>query len=445
MTLTLRIDNLDSLPDGGPLTYVSEGRSFEIGRDNTMDWSLPDPNRFVSSRHLEIRYDQGRYWMNDVSTNGTFVNGGSMRVKSPYLLEQGDRLQIGHYLVVVELAEPARAAPPRPAARAPAADPGSSPSPFADFSDIGMPAAPAPGRPAAPSGGGGDIWSLGGGGASVPDPGFDPTPRQARRGDFSDQHIAIPPAAPEPPPQPQAPPQMPSQRAPATADAGASPFGPMPGAAQRPQVPAEPAPPSPAELAPAPPVGDAEALFLRALCEGAGLRPEVLAMADPAATGREIGRTLRIVAEDLAGLLKARAATKQSVKSGSRTMIGSTDNNPLKFVPTAEEALEVMYGTARPGFLRGAAAVKSALDDIKRHQYGVHAAIQPALAQLLEELSPEAIEAKIGASMLSSKKARAWELFVERWDAMTTPYENGMLDVFLAYFSDAYDAATRKS
>jgi type VI secretion system protein ImpI len=70
--------------------------------------------------------------------------------------------------------------------------------------------------------------------------------------------------------------------------------------------------------------------------------------------------------------------------------------------------------------------------------------MQKALAKLLDGLSPQSIEAKLTSSAFSSKKARAWEMFVERWDAKTDPYENGMLDVFLAYFSEAYDEATRK-
>ena len=55
------------------------------------------------------------------------------------------------------------------------------------------------------------------------------------------------------------------------------------------------------------------------------------------------------------------------------------------------------------------------------------------------------IEERTTGGIMSSKKARAWELFVERWDAKTHPYENGMLDVFLAYFADAYDVAVKKA
>lgn len=415
MKLTLRIDNHDSLPDGGPLQFSAEGHGFEAGRDTSLDWTLPDPNRFVSSRHMEIRFDQGAFWLYDVSTNGTFVNGSPMRVKSPYQLEQGDRLQVGHYVIVAELSgAPVRATP---------AAPGATPSPFADFSEIG---APAP-QPRPVPAGGGDIWSLGGGGAPQPvDPGFNPQRRPpARTEDYASQHIA-----------------MPTPETPAGGEAD-SPFGPASGAEPF-SAPQPPTPPATSAPPPTSQGGDPNAI-LRAICEGAGIAPDTFLAGDPTDTAREIGRALRVSAEELANLLKARAATKQSVKSGSRTMISNDDNNPLKFVPTAEEALDVMFGTARPGYQRGAAAMRSSFDDIKRHQYGVHAAIQPALAELLSEISPEAIEAKIGSSVLSSKKTRAWELFVERWDAMTTPYENGMLDVFLAYFAEAYDAATRKS
>src|SRR5262245_57757237 len=102
MTISLKIDNVDALPDGGPLVYRASQRGFEIGREDR-DWTLPDPNMFISGRHCEVRFEKGGYWLHDVSRNGTYVNGSSQRVKSPYLLANGDRLQIGHYLVSVSI------------------------------------------------------------------------------------------------------------------------------------------------------------------------------------------------------------------------------------------------------------------------------------------------------------------------------------------------------
>ena len=52
--------------------------------------------------------------------------------------------------------------------------------------------------------------------------------------------------------------------------------------------------------------------------------------------------------EELAILLKARAAAKLMAKSGNRTMISAVDNNPLKFVPRPEEVLEIMFTRRRP-------------------------------------------------------------------------------------------------
>jgi predicted component of type VI protein secretion system len=44
MGLKLTIENQTSLPDGGPLSVSIEGkRGIDIGRDQYLDWTLPDP------------------------------------------------------------------------------------------------------------------------------------------------------------------------------------------------------------------------------------------------------------------------------------------------------------------------------------------------------------------------------------------------------------------
>ncbi len=485
MTLTLRIDNLSHLPDGGPIEFRTEGRGFEIGRDPAMDWTLPDPNRFVSSCHLEVRYQDDAYWLYDVSTNGTFVNGGTSRMKSPHQLRHDDRLQIGHYVVRVDLQAAQATAPSH-----------------AGFGNAGFDSAGfgAPPPPPAPSGG--DIWSLGGGGssggASSGAFGQDFSPRGTpRQSDFGDEHIPMggfggPPVAPARPapvpaesdggspfgaapgasPAPTAPERTPHPGAGMGAGTGtgpgenASPFAaapPPPVAAPTAPDPSTPpappaqalppsggfgAPPPSSRAAPTPPPtpappasGTGDAALLRAICEGAGLAPDALDGVDPAVAGQEIGRALRVVAGELTALLKARDANKLLIRSGSRTMLNHEANNPLKFIPTPEEALEVMFGRGRPGYQRGTEALTAAFRDVNRHQYALYAAIQPALAELLEDISPEAIEEKTGGGRFG-RSSKSWELFVERWDAMTHQHDNGMLDVFLNYFAEAYDKAS---
>lgn len=492
MTISLKIDNVDALPDGGPLSYRASGRGFEIGREHR-DWTLPDPNMFISGRHCEVRYEKDGYWLYDVSRNGTFVNGASQRVRSPHLLAHGDSLKIGHYVITVSLEEDGAAA---------GAD-----SPFAA-------------RPGNPD----NIWDVGG---PVPPPInrrdlMAPQQRGQRGADFAERHMELPPAfagndfpdfsppperhtpAPAPsgpqaqpswempssapsvrPPEPQrpeprrpeaerpdplpeqaaqespfgaagqtphiprpVPAPQPAPRAPVPFDFGGESFAPpsYPEAAQ-PAPRATPQPPRPATPHPVPAGASAggqagaEAV-LRGIAAGAGVSPNVFLQRDQADVAAEIGAVLRIVVEEMAILLKARAAAKLMAKSGNRTMISAVDNNPLKFVPRPEEVLEIMFAR-RAGYLDASRSVGEAFQDLKAHEFATYAAMQKALARLLEDLSPEAIEAKVPSSAFSSKKSRAWETFVATWEAKEKPHENGMLDVFLAYFSDAYAKANK--
>ncbi|MEM8665284.1 MAG: type VI secretion system-associated FHA domain protein, partial [Pseudomonadota bacterium] len=104
--MRLELDNVTNLADGGPTTFVVEGRrSVDIGRNSYLDWTLPDPTRVVSGRHCEIKWRDGGYWITDVSTNGTFLNGSDTRLTEPWRLHTGDRISIGEYLINVVVEE----------------------------------------------------------------------------------------------------------------------------------------------------------------------------------------------------------------------------------------------------------------------------------------------------------------------------------------------------
>ncbi|GLS86108.1 type VI secretion protein [Cypionkella aquatica] len=412
MKLTLRIENLDSLPDGGPLEFSSVARGFEVGRDSAMDWTLPDTNRHISSRHFEISFRDGQFWLNDISTNGTFIYGASMRVSSPFALTHNERLQVGQYIIRVLVVDPAAPDAAFSAPIAAASDPWSlapSPSPMPQFSNTPL---PPPTRPS-----------------------------QALAGQFGDSFVENPRPlgfSPTTPPldEPIAAPASPLPQAITTPPPVSVPTPPPPAASE----------PFPLKPVPVPQEAPADALpLLDAICKGAGLPAGSLSKVDVAQLGEDIGKSMRIATEQLMALLGARAAAKQFVKSSSRTMIGGINNSPLKFKPNATEALTTMFTQKTESYLGAVAAFTQGFDDVKRHQTAVYAAMQPALARLLEDLSPESIEERSTGGIMSSKKARAWELFVERWDAKTHPYENGMLDVFLAYFADAYDEAVKSA
>lgn len=106
MGLTLKIENVTSLPDGGPLSVSVEGRrGLDIGRDPYLDWTLPDPGRFISGKHCEVRWHDGGYWLHDVSTNGTYLDGADSRLKEPHRLRHGERFAIGHYIIAASVVD----------------------------------------------------------------------------------------------------------------------------------------------------------------------------------------------------------------------------------------------------------------------------------------------------------------------------------------------------
>ena len=97
------------------VTFTIAGkRTIDIGRDQHLDWTLPDPSRFISGKHCEVRYMDGGYWLHDVSTNGTYLNGAEERMRGPHRLKSGDRFIVGHYVIAAALDADAFEAEPLP-------------------------------------------------------------------------------------------------------------------------------------------------------------------------------------------------------------------------------------------------------------------------------------------------------------------------------------------
>lgn len=78
-------------------TFGTEGGT--IGRSTLNDWVLPDPSRFLSSRHAWVRFEAGKFYLTDTSTNGVFVNQAATPVgmNREIALRDGDTLVMGEY------------------------------------------------------------------------------------------------------------------------------------------------------------------------------------------------------------------------------------------------------------------------------------------------------------------------------------------------------------
>lgn len=89
-----------------------------IGRAAGNDWILADPDRFLSSRHCQIICRDGQYFLTDLSTNGTYINGASEPVGrgTEVRLVEGDSIDLGDYRfkVAIESARSREADPNAP-------------------------------------------------------------------------------------------------------------------------------------------------------------------------------------------------------------------------------------------------------------------------------------------------------------------------------------------
>jgi FHA domain-containing protein len=75
-----------------------------IGRSNTCSLPLPSPDRYISREHLEIRCRDGKYSLKVISkVNGCSVNDNAVPPGAAVELSNGDRIQLGDYLLVAEL------------------------------------------------------------------------------------------------------------------------------------------------------------------------------------------------------------------------------------------------------------------------------------------------------------------------------------------------------
>jgi len=454
MALHLRIENVPNLPDGGPVEITVSGkRGIDIGRDSHLDWTLPDPTRHISGKHAEIRYKEGGYWLHDVSTNGTYLSGSDHRMQAPHRLRNGDRFAVGHYIIAVAIdGDPEMAAPvPAPSEALPprAPDyqelwsmPGDSPPPI-DPRQLRAARDVSPLRP--------DFldWA-----ADVPVPLDGPAPSRHAPGighpsnPYGDMDWAR--GAGRPVEEPAPPPPMPAPRRPGEVEPPSweqplATFDPR-DKAGAPAVPAtdtrRAAPPPVASPGPA---GSGEIdEFLRTLAGAAGVAEEIFTQKDPQELARQLGDTLRVVVDNLSQLLQARLQAKRLVRSTQHTVIELADNNPLKFSPSTEDALRIMFGPPTRSYLDAHHALVRGFEDIKTHQVKTYSAMQRALTKVLAELAPQVIDRDTGAdrgiaAVITSRKASLWDAYVARWQAKQHSEKGGLIDAFMLIFARYYD------
>jgi predicted component of type VI protein secretion system len=443
-----------------------------VGRSKkSADLVLPDEQGFVSREHCVIAALGIDLFVTDTSKNGVALNTPGQRIlpAQPVAIRPGDRLIINDFVIAVSTPEAARtmSMTPPPMAPLPQASTAGDDiwgageaNPFlgdmggSKFGDGGLnfgsevhdflagpgglgasPAAPPPPDPLPPMGNFGFGEPFG--------QAYEARPIMAEVDPFSSS-LAIPddwanpgngvgdglpipdfafsPQGGSPPPPPPLPPIEPGVSNPfAGLDA---PFGVLPplGEELQPEAPFAPiaAPPPPA-VSPPPPAalaGPSGSANWAAFYEGAGFSPDELKL-PPDAMFR-LGVFYRQVLLALCDILQDRATFKDEFRV-ERTQMSGGRNNPLKHLP-AFEAAKVVLGNPLPGFMDGEEALRTAFEDIKRHQMAMLAGVQNALTTVFSRLSPAEMEKLVAAA--EGDKKGLFSRRTDRWSIYVTIYEN---------------------
>jgi FHA domain-containing protein len=197
------------------------------------------------------------------------------------------------------------------------------------------------------------------------------------------------------------------------------------------------------------PAGPVEEALLRALLQGAGIPDARLPKGLTPETMEAIGKLLREAVQGTLDLLRIRGHTKSEMRADV-TMIMALDNNPLKFSPTAEAALVHLLASPVRGFLPPLRAMKDAYDDLRAHELGFLAGMRAALEEVLARFAPEELEQRLSdPTVLDSllpmnRKAKLWELFVERYRDVASQAREDFNTAFGKAFLRAYEAQVKQ-
>lgn len=250
-------------------------------------------------------------------------------------------------------------------------------------------------------------------------------------------------AAGNTPPQVARPPVMAPQMPPPVAPMMPPAMPAMPAGAPR-HGEASPAAPAPTPRHSTAPSADIQALA-NALRDGLGvpglpietLTPEFMKL---------IGTLLHEAMRGTVDLLVARAALKREVRA-EVTMIVTKENNPLKFSPSADVAINHLLNPPARGFMPADRAIRDAYEDLRAHQFAFLAGMRAALEGVLKRFDPSVLEGKLSqkssviASLLpGSRKARMWDVFQELYGQISAEASDDFHELFGKEFLRAYES-----
>jgi type VI secretion system protein ImpI len=407
MVLTLEVIGEHAEQMGVASRKLFDAIGGTIGRLPDNDWVFPDP--YISGRHALIRYLNGKYFIEDTSTNGVFLNSPDNRISrtEPQQLRNGDLVYIDVYQIRVSIEEDPAAARRN--------------DPFAGLKSASLKdrtvSAPAS-REAAP--------------AVIDEDQTASLVAQEAPEDHDDQKtewFALSEVAQQ-------------FKSAATPRSEPEPMRPAPSAARQAPRPASAPAAQPVRSTSAQPrpAGADENADLKALFAAAGI--DGLAPSSQAA--HTLGEVLHIAVDGVMEVLRARERMKSEMRMRT-TAFKPAHNNPLKFSANVEDAFHNLLVKRNPAYLEAADAFDEAFRDVRDHQAALLTAMRLAFEAMLAHFDPERLQEdfdrqlKKGSILGAPARMRYWELYRDKYGQLTKDAEAAFRTLFADEFARAYE------
>jgi type VI secretion system protein ImpI len=406
--------------------------TLTLGRSDTCDWYLPDPEKVVSGTHARITKRSDGFYIEDLSTNGLYVNRAvdALGANREHKVEHDDLFTFGDYEISAKL----------PVQQV-------NTHYQAPQHEQELPVTPKINHQAASS----TVSSMLHSGVDSDLAGFDSAmllkqSRQQSAGlsdmnaDLQD-HFQPPASIPEEwdkaifgQPEPI------ETALPVTQQ-------PKPSAVQQPAVSTE----SPT-ISNASPVANVHvnnqvtpsSSLTKAFFQGMGVNEQDYAGVLSEELMFELGQNMQLMLTGLMDSLRQRSKLKTEFRI-NQTTFQQRENNPLKFSATIDDVFQNLFLRKSASFLSSQQAITEAFNDGRKHDTALTAGTLGAIRGLLNQLDPDAIETKSQGQSITSllvpgqKQVRQWKVYRSLHSDLKSEFMQDSAAALSDDFVKAYD------